>query len=214
MSRRWLVLLVALALFGAWRWATAPRPGDAPTPADLASPPVCRPPPWADASARPVQSDVPARLQPFRLRAATLTPLAGFRMEARVLSRRDYDRGRESELSPTDLAVGWERMRDDAVLSQLDISQSGRWYHYRWRDTPPLPPGEIVRSSANMHFIPADAAAARALADVRAGDRVRVEGWLVEAVAGDGWTWRSSLTREDSGNGACELIYVCSMQRL
>jgi hypothetical protein len=105
-------------------------------------------------------------------------------------------------------------MRDDAVLARLDISQSGRWYHYRWRDEPPLPPAEIVRSSANMHFIPADATTARALAGVRNGDRVRVEGWLVEAVAPDGWTWRSSLTREDTGDGACELIYVCSLQRL
>lgn len=213
-QRGWLVLLVALALFGAWRWASGPRGGDPPAPAVGAAPPVCTPPAWADASARPVQSDVPARLQPFRLQAATLTPLAGFRIEARVLSRRDYDRGRESALSPTDLALGWDRMRDDAVLARLDISQSGRWYHYRWRDEPPLPPAEIVRSSANMHFIPADATTARALAGVRSGDRVRVEGWLVEAVAPDGWTWRSSLTREDTGDGACELIYVCSLQRL
>jgi hypothetical protein len=157
---------------------------------------------------------VPAELQPFRLKAATLTPLAGFRIEARVLGRRDYSRGRESDLSPTDLALGWGRMREDGVLDALDISQSGRWYHYRWSDTPPIPPEEIVRSSANMHFIPADDIAARELAQVEEGDRVRVEGWLVEAVASDGWTWRSSLTREDSGDGACELVYVCSMRRL
>ena len=72
---------------------------------------------------------------------------------------------------------------------------------------------EIVRSSANMHMIPADAHAARALAQVRAGDNVRIEGWLVEADAPDGWRWRSSLTREDSGSGACEVVYVCSILR-
>jgi hypothetical protein len=157
---------------------------------------------------------VPSGQSPFRLEPATLTPLAGFRIEARVLGRRDYARGRESDLSPTDLALGWGRMREQAVLDALEISQSGRWYHYRWRDRPPIPVEEIVRSSANMHLIPADASAARELAQVREGDRVRVEGWLVEAVAPDGWTWRSSLTREDSGDGACELVYVCSMRRL
>jgi hypothetical protein len=47
---------------------------------------------------------------------------------------------------------------------------------------------------------------------VRAGDRVRIEGWLVEATAPDGWRWRSSLTREDTGNGACELVYVCAIE--
>jgi len=31
---------------------------------------------------------------------------------------------------------------------------------------------------------------------------------LVEVKAQDGWTWRSSLSREDTGNGACELMLV------
>ena len=61
--------------------------------------------------------------------AATLQPLAGFSVEARVLSRENYRLGREAELSPTDLALGWQRMREDPVLAQLKISQSSRWYH-------------------------------------------------------------------------------------
>lgn len=208
-----MALLLA-GLVGWWHSPYSPNRKAVAAPPAHGVAPACRPPAWGDASAAPLQSDVPTPVRPFRLQAATLTPLAGFRIDARVLSRRDYARGRESELSPTDLALGWGRMREDAVLDRLDISQSGRWYFYRWRDAPPLPPGEIVRSSANMHFIPADAIAARELADVREGDRVRVEGWLVEAVAPDGWRWRSSLTRDDSGEGACELVYVCSMRRL
>ncbi len=210
----WIAVLVLLALAGWWRSPLSPRTHDAPATAIPGAAPVCRPPPWGDAAAAPLQSQVPRDLQPFRLQAAALTPLAGFRIDARVLGRKDYGSGRESELSPTDLALGWGRMREDAVLDRLDISQSGRWYRYRWQGAPPIPSDEIVRSSANMHFIPADAIAARELAAVREGDRVRVEGWLVQAVAPDGWTWRSSLTRDDSGDGACELIYVCSMRRL
>src|SRR3546814_10180069 len=76
-------------------------------------------------------------------------------------------------------------MADDAVLSRLDISQSGRWYRYRWQGEPPLAPARIVRSSANMHMIPSDTDVARALRQVRAGDRVRIEGWLVEATEPD-----------------------------
>ena len=142
-----------------------------------------------------------------------LRPLAGFSIDARVLSREDYSFGREAMLSPTDLALGWGRMREDAVLARLDISQGGRWYQYRWQGDPPLPPTEIVRSSANMHLIPADAVAAAALSRVRTGERVRIDGWLVEAVAPDGWHWRSSTTRDDSGSGACEVVYVCSISR-
>ena len=72
-----------------------------------------------------------------------------------------------------------------------------------------MPPDEIVRSSANMHMIPADETVAAALRRVRRDQTVHIDGWLVQADAADGWRWRSSLTREDSGGGACELVYVC-----
>lgn len=212
--RAWLVLLCLLALVGWWRAPSSPRVPPLAAPAVAGSLAACQLPPGAQALGPPLQSAVPRGVGPFRLRPATLQPLAGISIDARVLSRRDYGSGRESDLSPTDLALGWGRMREDDVLDRLDISQSGRWYFYRWQGEPPIPPHEIVGSSANMHFIPADEATARTLARVREGDRVRIEGWLVEAQAADGWTWRSSLSREDSGDGACEVVYVCSMQRL
>src|SRR5690606_33186887 len=118
---------------------------------------------------------------------------------------------RGARYAPIDLALGWGRMAEDAVLDQLEIRQGGRWYRYRWRERPPIPPEEIVRSSANMHLIPADEAVAAALRRVEAGQRVRLDGWLVEVASQDGWRWRSSLTREDSGAGACELVYVCAV---
>jgi hypothetical protein len=173
----------------------------------------CPPPPRVVAGEEPLQSPVPGDFREIRLAPATLQPLAGFSVEARVLSREDYSFGREADLSPTDLALGWGRMRDEAVLSHLDIDQSNRWYHYRWQGAPPIPVKEIIRSSANMHMIPADAAAAKELARVREGDRVRIDGWLVQAQAPDGWRWRSSLRRDDSGGGACEVVYVCSISR-
>jgi hypothetical protein len=48
---------------------------------------------------------------------------------------------------------------------------------------------------------------------VRPGQRVRIDGWLVQVDANDGWHWRSSLSREDTGGGACEVVYVCSISR-
>ena len=53
---------------------------------------------------------------------------------------------------------------------------------------------------------------AAALARVEAGQRVRIDGWLIRIDAADGrWHWRSSLTREDTGDGACELVYACAV---
>ena len=59
-----------------------------------------------------------------------------------------------------------------------------------------------------MHMIPADDSVARALKRVRVGDVVTLDGYLVEADKPGGWRWRSSLTRDDTGDGACEVVYV------
>lgn len=211
MNWRLLLALGALCAIGWWYSPVSPRVPEPPAPA-AGTTPRCPMPPRVSAGAAPLQSAVPDALPAFELQAATLRPLAGFSIDARVLSREDYSTGREAALSPTDLALGWQDMTDEAVLERLDISQSARWYHYRWRGEAPLPPREIARSSANMHMIPFDAATARALRGIRAGDRVRIDGWLVEAAAPDGWRWRSSLTRDDVGSGACEVVYVCAIE--
>ena len=60
-------------------------------------------------------------------------------------------------------------------------------------------------------MIPADASVAYELKRVRVGDVVSLDGMLVEADKANGWRWRSSLTRDDTGGGACELVYVQSL---
>jgi hypothetical protein len=209
---RWIAILISVGLaallWAAWGGPEAP----AAQPLSGGGPVACVLPPSALSGQAPQQSPVPSTMPPFRLGEFTVAPLAGFSAEARVLSREDYRFGPESALSPTDLALGWQRMADPTVYGRLDITQSGRWYHYRWgAEGPPLPVDEIVRSSANMHLVPADQNVARALDRVKPGQTVRLQGWLIEVRSEDGWTWRSSLTREDSGSGACELIYVCAL---
>lgn len=204
--------LIACVMLGALGWWFSPHsPRSVGAPPGVAGNTGCPLPPQVLAGGAPLQSDVVASMPTFVLAAATLTPLAGFSVDARVLSREDYRIGREAELSPTDLALGWQRMADDDVLDVLDISQSSRWYSYRWEKDPPIAPKLIATSSANMHLIPANEGVARALSQVRPDDRVRMEGWLVEASAKDGWRWRSSTTRDDTGGGACEVVYVCAI---
>src|SRR5690606_41701247 len=105
-------------------------------------------------------------------------------------------------------------LADGAVLAGPAISQGGRGYRYRGQGDPPIPVAEIVRSSANMHMVLADEAVENALARIEPGERLRIDGWLVQVDASDGWRWRSSLSREDSGGGACELVYVCAVTPL
>ena len=144
----------------------------------------------------------------FDLNGYRITPLATFDLMGRVLAKKDYISGREADLAPVDIAFGWGRMSDSSVLEKIDISQGNRWYHWSTDNNPPIPLREIEISSANMHLIPADTSVKETLQDLRAGQVVNIKGQLVRADAADGWRWKSSLTREDTGGGACELIYV------
>ena len=168
-----------------------------------------RPGPGVVTSQVPSQTDSDARA--FAFKGYTLEPLQDFRIEARVLATETYRTDREAQLSPVDLALGWGRMSDSAVLDKITISQSGRFYFWRV-DEFPIPRQEIEQSSANMHMIPSSDVIERRLKGVRPGQTVRIDGWLVEAQASDGWRWRSSLSRNDTGAGACEVIYVRDLQ--
>ena len=147
----------------------------------------------------------------FEFNDYLITPLADFSLQAKVLSREDYFLDRESDLAPTDLALGWQQMSDEAVLSQIDITQSGRWYHWRVEDFP-IPRRAIETQSANMHMIPADDHMAAMLDLIKPGQLISLQGQLVRAESVDGWRWQSSLSREDTGARACELIYVTSLE--
>lgn len=215
MRSRGALLLVFIAGYLLVAWFLAHPPGSQVSPATRAAltHAACPLPPRVVRGEAPLQSPTPAGLALPPLAESTLTPLAGFSVEARVLRRENYYLDAGAKFSPTDLALGWGRMREDAVLDKLAISQGGRFFSYRWRDQPPIPPSEIVRSASNMHIIPASEDVARALESIEAGDNLRIDGWLVRIDRKDGWHWVSSLRRDDSGDGACELIYACAITR-
>ena len=141
-----------------------------------------------------------------------IEPLASYDIRARVLSIERYRMGREADLSPVDFALGWGPMSDGAVLDRLSISQSNRWYHFRWEGSPPIDPTVMARSSANTHLVPADDSVKNRLLKVSKGEVVRLSGYLINVRHTDGWTWRSSLTRDDTGGGSCELMWVTDVQ--
>ena len=136
-----------------------------------------------------------------------LSPLAQYRIEARLLGRERYRIDPGAALAPLDFAVGWGPMSDSAVLDTLEISQSNRFFHVAWQQVP-IPESEIMRHASNMHLIAATPSVRRALDRMRPGQLIELEGRLVNAVRDDGWKWKSSLSRTDTGAGACELMWV------
>jgi hypothetical protein len=193
-SFKWKTLLLAgLIGYGAWHhWQTRPLEW----------------PPGAGqlAAADPVQGKVTATPD-LRRPDYRLTALASYDITARVLSIEPYYLGRAAGISPLDLALGWGPMSDDAVLKDIRIRQSGRFYTWRTEKFP-ISSKLIETHSANTHVIPANPQVKSRITAIRSGEVVRLYGYLVEIRGDDGWRWRSSLSRGDTGSGACELMWV------
>jgi len=187
---RWLA--IALIALGAWQWWGHRE---------------IQRPPGVVAASEPEQHDIASDPPRFQKNRYALTALASFTLTARVLGVEHYYLDRGSDLVPVDLALGWGPMSDSGILSRISISQGGRFYYWRVNEFP-IPRRDIEVHSANMHLIPASSAVEKEIKRVHVGSIVRIDGYLVEARAGDGWRWVSSLTREDTGVGACELIWV------
>jgi hypothetical protein len=192
-KRVFWISLVAVAYLGARDWETRPIEH---------SPGVLVP-------QMPIQRD--SKASQFKIEDYLVTRRASFEIRARVLSTETYFIGRESDLSPIDLALGWGPMSDQSILDLIEISQSARWYRTRWDQPLPIGDNVIIRSSSNMHMIPSAKKVKSVLKNLRKGDLVNIRGSLVDVDHESGWFWRTSLSREDTGAGACEIVYVESI---
>jgi hypothetical protein len=161
----------------------------------------------------PTQQPPPNEIA-FAYKDFQIKPLATFALDARVLHRKIYRYDSGAGLAPVDLAVGWGQMSDEAVLDRLDVSQSARFYFYEWQGQPPIPREEIISHSTNLHLIPSNNEIASECKSLRTGELVHLSGLLVEATGPDIGTLRSSLSRTDSGKGACEIVWVEEIHKL
>lgn len=189
-------VFVALVIFAAWR-LYADRDIDR-APGVLAA---------ADPVQRAIESAPSIARRGFNLR-----PRAEFSATVRVLRREDYSLGALADLVPTDFAVGWGRMSDSAVLANIEISQSDRFYFWR-TDSWPLERDEIETHSANWHVIPENGGVGAVLARLRAGSVVELRGRLVD-IEGRESGMATSLSRSDTGPGACEILLASSVRVL
>jgi hypothetical protein len=137
-----------------------------------------------------------------------LTPRARYDITARILSREDYSFDAISDLVPEDLALGWGPMSDNRVLDAFEITQSVPFYSWRPKRQLPIPRKDVIEHSANTHVIPADPSIRLQLERLRTGQVVHLTGELVDGVRDDGRWIHTSLTRSDSGPGACEVMLV------
>jgi hypothetical protein len=138
----------------------------------------------------------------------TLRGRAHYEITARILGREEYRFDTLADLIPEDLALGWGPMSDNRVLESFEITQSARFYSWRPFNSMPIPREEVIEHSANTHVIAADEHVGSQLKRLRVGQVVHLTGVLVDGVRDDGTYINTSLTRRDSGAGACEVMLV------
>jgi hypothetical protein len=151
-----------------------------------------------------------------------LTKVAEYSISARVIGTRNYRFKTQNRLAPKDVALAWGFLSDESVDDKIKWSMRNRFYTYRIDDGVWLNSigglTAIAHNSANNHLIPADSDAARQIRAVRNGDYIRIEGYLVNVYwtrdNGSWFRWNTSTTRTDTGDGACEIIYVTDIKWL
>jgi len=165
-------------------------------------------PPGVLVATEPKQLVIP-NPQPWRKGNRLVVPIARFALQARVLSKERYHFDTMADLSPVDVALGWGPMSDQQVLDQLEIGQGSRRYILCPRQNrSPLPMDRLLATSSNMHMLPATNEIKSRLFSLRRGNVIEMTGYLVGIQEDGQWTWMSSLSRTDTGDGACEIVWV------
>jgi hypothetical protein len=162
----------------------------------------------------PLQTE-PDITEPVLINSADNTFLlnlqAKYDVSARVVSKKKYSWDWNAQLAPYDLALAWGNLNKPDTLPYIRYKQGHRWYYYRYDKNCPYTKQYISQHSANTHVIPATENLKKVLKQIKKNDIIRIEGYLVKIngkVNGRDIWWNSSLTRQDTGNGSCEVLYA------
>lgn len=154
----------------------------------------------------PVQEEVSDKSE-IRFKNFTLLPQAKIRFEGRILAIKTYYFDTFSNLTATDVVFSWEAMSDERNLNTLMVRQEDRSFY--WEMTkPPISKPQMWEQAANMHLIGPTEEMRDKINSLRKGHVVQVEGLLVNAESSKGWSLKTSLSRDDIGDGSSELLWI------
>ena len=158
----------------------------------------------------PVQqnlSQTELRIIEGRKGPVTMEVVATYRVQAGVRGRQNYRTDYPAQISPMDLILAWGDLNQSHLLEAVSYRQSGRWYYFNLTPDAPVTTTHISHHSANTHIIPADGKVLRQLKSIKTNSYVELEGYLVNVLFENG-PWSTSLSRTDTGGGACEIFLV------
>ncbi|MCP4766375.1 MAG: hypothetical protein GY875_08890 [Gammaproteobacteria bacterium] len=145
-----------------------------------------------------------------------ITPLYDYELDGVIVSLHDSDdfldithhRRWQDYINLRDLCVIWGDNVRSGVYHEMEFT-NGTWTcWFSWPNSEVASRFDDTQLS-NNHLLIDDDAIKQALMQAEAGDHIRLKGMLVEySNPGNGFQRGTSVTRTDTGNGACETIYV------
>lgn len=155
----------------------------------------------------PFQKDVEKVLYTFEVDDAVLVPVALFDVSGVILGKKRYLPWRDYSFAPWDIGIGWRQMSDPSILDHVDFWQASRFMYFRYGKNAPVTKSDIIPNSTNIHVIPANDQVRKKISQIKEGNIVRLTGFLVNVIE-NGEVIKTSMTRMDTGAGACEILYV------
>lgn len=144
-----------------------------------------------------------------------ITPLYDYELDGLVVShhRADdwaniYHRERKDFLNLKDLCVLWGDNARSGVYRNMGFDNTSWTCWYQWSDRET---GERFqpRQLSNNHLLSDNPAVSRLILDADVGDQIHFSGVLANYEnPASGFKRGTSTRRDDSGNGACETVYV------
>lgn len=152
----------------------------------------------------------------------TVKPLYSYDLTGLVVSKHnanawwDYiHREWHDELNVTDLCVVWGNDVNSDIYQRTHFS-SGQFVCYFEFDSQKDYEAFDQTAASNNHLLSDNPRIAKLMRKVKVGDQVHFRGYLAEYSHNHGFPFKrgTSITRTDSGNGACETVYVEDFQIL
>lgn len=116
-------------------------------------------------------------------------------------------------INVADVCVVWGENATDVDLNAFDFWNGEFTCTFATRDEAAWRSFDKSKLS-NNHLITDDPRVRDVIDELEVGDQVRVRGWLAEYGEPGGPFRKTSTTRNDTGDGACETVYVAEMEVL
>lgn len=175
-------------------------------------------PELADAPRQTATSETPFDLR-YDGRDYRVEPAYDYELHGLVVSFRHHDGNSrmhlraDDHLNMLDVCVVWGSNASNGHLQAFDFWNGIFTCNFKTRDQAAWDAFDVTAVS-NNHLLSDDPLIRRQVRKLRVGDQIRVRGMLASYESGNGSRRGTSTTREDTGDGACETIYVESFENL